>query len=159
MRATFLCLLLVAPVAYGEVWIALASLDTRTAADEARDAIAGRIEETLTVSPAETRIGTRYRVLIGPYASRATAEAGLERVRAAGFGDAWLYDSGVSAADTSSDLLFDDEPIDSASAWSGLDDLPPTSPTRAPASGRAQDLPKLVTEAPPGYELNRLHRN
>ncbi len=139
MRWLGLCGLFFVSHAVGEAryWVAVGSVveDRHAVAIQARaESVTGQRFELRRV---ETTAGQYVRIVAGPFISSAAAEALRDSFRTQGFTDSWVWLETVES----------DSPI--------VDDLGPTLPAIV-AGDEPRALPKLVTEVPDGYRLNRL---
>lgn len=161
-------LALAAPISSAETsfWVVLGSYAEAERADRAASAGSGSLAESFRVQGADTPVGYRYRVLSGPFLTRALAAQMVEDARATGYPDAWLlataepsYEPSVNSSAGSLDL----DAVDGRSS----DSLGPSgsvTPQADPAGDRASPPrkaapPEPVTEPPPGYKLHKLHRD
>lgn len=74
----------------GDVWVSLGSFRSPDAAENARAAASQRLLDTVGVVQAETPAGRLYRVVAGPFGTRAAALERLPDIQGSGFVDAWL---------------------------------------------------------------------
>lgn len=85
--------LLLAPMTaaqQGDVWVSLGSFRSADAAESARAAASQHLLDTVGVVQAETPAGRLYRVVAGPFGTRAAALERLSDIQGSGFVDAWL---------------------------------------------------------------------
>ena len=132
-----------------EFWISVGSFSDREHAEEHRALASGQLQETFTITAADTPNGYFYRVIAGPYLSSDSSAYTLQRAHDAGFEDAWMIATeGPESAYRIAD--FDD-------------DLPPLSELpllpKLPTVEQAKPIPEPVREAPAGYKLHKLHRD
>ena len=99
LLATFA--LLLAPMTtaqQGDVWVSLGSFRSADAAQSARAAASQRLLDTVGVVQAETPAGRLYRVVAGPFGTRAAALERLPDIQGSGFVDAWLLQAAPASA-------------------------------------------------------------
>ena len=154
MRVVLCLLVLVANFGYAdtELWISIGSYKDLQSAEELRIQASGQIQESVSVTPADTIKGYFYRVIVGPYLSREGAAKTLQRVQAVGFADAWVFAS--ERFETINRLPdFDELDLDSRvdDELSNFPELPSTREAIPPV--------EPVTEAPEHYQLHKLHRD
>ena len=156
----------------------------RTAQKLADDA-SGKADLAFAARRVDTPEGDLYRVVAGPFASRAEAQAGAMQANDAGFADGWVLsmdagappqtgDAGPSITELLDDLDSDlgDSPVDDLDLddWAldddlppievlleGLPDLPPADATRTTPAPSLKTTPEVVV--PENYRLNRLRRD
>ena len=167
-----------------EYWAALGSFRDSTGAERAMADASSRLSESFAIVPSDTPGGFYYRVLAGPYQTRALAEQSVLNAKQQGFGDAWLLavaaqslqpvsTLGGGSLDATFDASFD-APLD-ASLDGGTRDTTPLNTSGVPfepASGEIYQVertplgadqdrkppPTLVDEAPTDYQLHKLQR-
>lgn len=93
--------LLLAPMTaaqQGDVWVSLGSFRSADAAESARAAASQRLLDTVGVVQADTPAGRLYRVVAGPFGTRAAALERLPDIQGSGFVDAWLLQPASASA-------------------------------------------------------------
>ncbi|MFB3106894.1 MAG: SPOR domain-containing protein, partial [Pseudomonadales bacterium] len=135
-----------------EYWISVGSYRDLASAEEFLTQASRQLQESFSISPADTPSGYFYRVIAGPYLTRDSAVYTLQRAHDAGFADAWMLSTeGPETAYRAT--TFDELDID----------LPPVG--ELPVIPRRLTIPKTkpplepVREAPEGYKLHKLHRD
>ncbi len=150
-RISYLLALLCGNFGYAdtEFWISVGSFRDSEHAEEYRVRASEKLQETFSVTMADTPDGYFYRVITGPFLSRDSSEYTLQRVHEAGFIDAWML------ATEGSETAYRATNFD--------DDLPPLSelPVIPKLPVEEKEKPKLepFQEAPEGYKLHKLHRD
>jgi len=118
-----------------QYWVAIESYRSTERAEAARSMAEPRFAQMLRVERVEVDGLDYYRVLVGPYAERSTADRIRNDADQQGYSGAWVWQ------ETLADFFGSDTPDRVA--------------IRVPAERRIDTL-KLVDEAPDGYGLNRL---
>lgn len=142
--------LLASAVAFAapEYWVAVGSYREATNADRFVEQSGDMLGTRPSVRSVITDTGIYYRVSVGPFSDRPTAELALEEARSAGISGAWLYEE-------VSDAL----PLMPESSLSGLSEPLPVEPASPPAPENRRSTPRSPpTVVPEGYDLHRLHR-
>jgi len=160
--------------AESEYFVVLGSYNSLEHAEEAKARAAAQLQEPYTVVPADTASGFYYRVLAGPYFGKDVASAKLDEAQRLGFSEVWLLAAEASggglylAADGS--YAFPDQEMDdltegseegatpSGQRWESAPATPGAEDTDDAEAAEGSKERILVEEAPPGYQLNKLHR-
>ena len=99
-HATAVAALCCAPLAWADHWISVGAYRAVEAAGRVAAETSEHTRLRFAAVPAETAEGELHRVVAGPYATRKEADADLARVRALGFVEAWVLDTGQQATPT-----------------------------------------------------------
>ena len=135
-----------------QYWVSIGQFDQRAEAEDVSNSAQSTLREDFTVLGTTTDSGLIYRVTAGPYLTRSLAEDRVKFAQSAGYKDArlWIDRSGIGS-DRPELERFD--PFD--------ENAGPSAEIEARDAQLIRDkqpLPKLVDEAPEGYQLNQLHR-
>jgi hypothetical protein len=145
--------------------VSIASLKSEEGAEREAARAASTMAERFVVLGAQTDRGFFYRVVSGPYIDRLWANEQLANAKDAGYEDAWIWvgdaDTALIGESTATDeFAFDDTDDFELPEFDEDFDLPEFEfqsdddllEDRVP-------VPKVVDEAPPGYQLNKLRRD
>src|SRR5262245_7315811 len=147
-------------------WVSVGSFQDPAVAERVVGEASTKLNETFSVQRTETAAGVVQRVATGPFDSRDDAHVALDRAKAGGYSDSWIFSR---QSDT----------VTAAQAGSGADESNMARPNGNPDTGYGgssgqppvalqpqptlQDLLKQVkelpTDIPPGYQLNQLYRD
>lgn len=152
-----------------EYWVSVGSYRTYAEAETAREKAGARLPESFSIAEAELDSGLWYRVQSGPYLSKDIADHLVDEARRQGFTSPWVLMRKTTLAGPLEGYpagLLEPEPVSAGAIdleRSGLD-LPDSEPMdvpgfNAPIPAESEADHTLVSEAPAGYRLNRLHRN
>ena len=147
-------------------WVAVGSFSSQEKAEQGRDLIGERLLQPLSVVPADNTAMPRYRVLMGPYASREEADQSSGSAFAAGIVDAWILQTAQRPVqpDALSNVADYSAGDYTSPDWaSRYDDLPLEMDAQPLGQGSLEPREKvervLVEEAPADYQLHRLRRD
>ena len=160
MRSALCCLVLLMGVdafAANGYWVSVASATDLDQAERLQKQAGEQMAQSFSLQPSTTEKGFYYRVVTGPFSSVDEAQSVVAKAVAAGFDQAWvLPDSAeVSTSVVSGPNLETQVPQDK------LELSQPESQSLPDGVLPQNSLPAhtLVDTAPPGYKLNKLHRD
>lgn len=162
MRLALCCIaLLMGMSAFGapDYWVSVASAADLDEAERIQLEAGEKLSESFSLQPSDTSKGFYYRVVAGPFPSLESAQHMVAEAEAAGYTQAWVL---PASADTLDTTLLDDQDTDLDIPDDSLEPSATEDLQALPNDVLHQDtLPshKLVEEPPPGYQLNKLHRN
>lgn len=152
------------------VWVSVGSYSKAEAAERALNTVFADLGANYQVMGADTPSGYFFRVVGGPFPSRAAAKQEAQRIQTLGVENAWVFSSPGSGAilpaqtdalslgsDESYELDYEAElrALDAALGADAID-----YPQQAEEDVRIKfDVPELVETAPDSYRLNRLRRS
>ncbi|NKB98411.1 MAG: hypothetical protein GKR90_07955 [Pseudomonadales bacterium] len=157
-RVFVVCVLTAAvwvPDSWADHWVAIASYKS---ADNAEKAVRKLEEEFFDLTTTElVTVGSEsyYRLLHGPFADRAAANAQKSLVQSRGYSDAWIW-TGSSLNSSSYQSTDGGDEYEAELAYESEIDSELNFEV-----GNASELsatPNLATATPPGYELNKLRK-
>ena len=154
--------------AESQYWISVGSFKTEAKAAQTARGYEEEFADKFSVVGSNTNKGFFYRVALGPYANKNTAQDRLDRIRGLGLSAGWIWfgSGGMVSSGSSSQNDFSDDlyrELENYKTKYDLDldlDLPLDTP-----SGRgAVDKPRKEIEIEPadppeGYQLNKLRRD
>lgn len=174
MMRRFFCTLVVLvgwlPVASlaQQYWLTVGSYQSIETAEKARAQAAANLIDAFAVMGAQTDRGYFYRVVSGPFMTRALADERRTSAREQGYPQAWIWiDATASftplpgdADDSAMDFETSQRAYSTYDYGTAVDSLyADDGETRAAALiDKRSTPPVLVDEAPPGYQLNKMRR-
>ena len=151
-----------------QFWVSVGSFKTEVKAAQTVRAYTEKYADDFSVVGSNTNKGFYYRVALGPYVSKQTAQDGLDRLKRLGLSTGWIWfgnsevvSSGSGVQDDFSDDLYKE--LENYKTKYDLDldlGMPLEEPSVERTTNETPEKPDAVpTEPPEGYQLNKLRRD